>query len=289
MAILVGMDEILIDEKKYVSSKQAAKITGYAKDYIGQLCREGRVPARLVGRSWYVLESAIQDHRFGDTSSHTEAEEAVKAPSPAPTLPWTQQPPRYQAAPIDVLPTAERAAEPVESTEVGVKTDPNAPDTIQNSWKAWFDRVGQTFQQEAGDVAVEERFETQTGQQEVPESPIEAESTHEEEVFEEKYEDTEVNVPIHAVYKAPPRELLPRYSEEISSYPAAAEEEIEEESPVVERARGRKRGYGLVKFVALVLALAAASVAALGSGYLDTFIVSVTPVHQISGLEVYEK
>ena len=61
------MDEILIEEKKYVSSKRAAKMTGYAKDYIGQLCREGRVPARLVGRSWYVLETAIQDHRFGTT------------------------------------------------------------------------------------------------------------------------------------------------------------------------------------------------------------------------------
>src|SRR5271155_2795244 len=60
-----NMDEITLDDKTYVSSKRAAQITGYAKDYVGQLCREGRVEARLVGRNWYVLESSIRAHRFG--------------------------------------------------------------------------------------------------------------------------------------------------------------------------------------------------------------------------------
>jgi hypothetical protein len=59
------MDELTFDGKTYVSSKRAATITGYAKDYVGQLCREGRVQARLVGRNWYVLESSIREHRFG--------------------------------------------------------------------------------------------------------------------------------------------------------------------------------------------------------------------------------
>ncbi len=59
------MDELTFGGKKYISSKKAAKITGYAKDYVGQLCREGRVKARLVGRSWYVLEESIREHRFG--------------------------------------------------------------------------------------------------------------------------------------------------------------------------------------------------------------------------------
>ncbi len=59
------MEEIVFDGKKYISSKLAAKLTGYAKDYVGQLCRESRVTARLVGRSWYVLEDSIKEHRFG--------------------------------------------------------------------------------------------------------------------------------------------------------------------------------------------------------------------------------
>src|ERR1700756_2748472 len=81
------MEELLIGDKKYISSKQAAKVTGYAKDYIGQLCREGRVPARLVGRSWYVLESALRDHRFGEVR---EEEKSTVAQT-------TWESPRYEA------------------------------------------------------------------------------------------------------------------------------------------------------------------------------------------------
>ncbi len=62
----MAMDELTIDGKTYLSSKQAAKVTGYAKDYIGQLCREGRVEAKLVGRSWYVYEPSLKEHRFND-------------------------------------------------------------------------------------------------------------------------------------------------------------------------------------------------------------------------------
>lgn len=68
------MDELTLDGKIYLSSKQAAKITGYAKDYIGQLCREGRVEARLVGRSWYVLEESLKSHRFTDKRKAEAAE-----------------------------------------------------------------------------------------------------------------------------------------------------------------------------------------------------------------------
>ncbi len=59
------MDELILDDKKYLSSKRAAKVTGYAKDYVGQLCREGRVEARLVGRNWYLPEPAGQPRPRG--------------------------------------------------------------------------------------------------------------------------------------------------------------------------------------------------------------------------------
>ncbi|MBU2220410.1 helix-turn-helix domain-containing protein, partial [Patescibacteria group bacterium] len=72
------MEEITIEDKIYISSKQAAKITGYAKDYVGQLCREGRVEARLVGRSWYVLEDSIKEHRFGPKEQEEEPVEVVQ-------------------------------------------------------------------------------------------------------------------------------------------------------------------------------------------------------------------
>ncbi len=48
------MDELIIGGKQYISSRRAAEITGYAKDYIGQLCRGKRIEGKLVGRNWYV-------------------------------------------------------------------------------------------------------------------------------------------------------------------------------------------------------------------------------------------
>ncbi len=71
------MDEITLDGKIYVSSKRSAKITGYAKDYVGQLCREGKVEARLVGRNWYVLETSIREHRFGPEKIAVEKTKAM--------------------------------------------------------------------------------------------------------------------------------------------------------------------------------------------------------------------
>ncbi len=56
------MDELILGGKKYISSKRASEITGYAKDYIGQLARGGKIPATRVGRAWYVDEAALILH-----------------------------------------------------------------------------------------------------------------------------------------------------------------------------------------------------------------------------------
>ncbi len=75
------MNELTLDGKIYVSSKRAAEITGYAKDYVGQLCREGHVEARLVGRNWYVLETSIREHRFGKKEEVVEASIETRKPT----------------------------------------------------------------------------------------------------------------------------------------------------------------------------------------------------------------
>ncbi|TSD04852.1 MAG: hypothetical protein Greene07147_906 [Parcubacteria group bacterium Greene0714_7] len=56
------MDELVISGKKYISSKRASELTGYAKDYVGQLARGGKVPATRIGRAWYVDEAALILH-----------------------------------------------------------------------------------------------------------------------------------------------------------------------------------------------------------------------------------
>ncbi len=116
MYILQAMDELVIGEKKYISSKKAAELTGYAKDYIGQLCREGRVEARLVGRSWYVLESSVREHRFGKQEQEEEAKDLPVEEIEAEAEPgWNS--PRYVTETVATLPELiERPRAPLPSS-----------------------------------------------------------------------------------------------------------------------------------------------------------------------------
>src|SRR3989344_8235561 len=70
-SIIIFVNKSLyIKGRKYISARRAADITGYAGDYIGQLCRSKRITANLVGRSWYVLESEILDHKNKNLLTH---------------------------------------------------------------------------------------------------------------------------------------------------------------------------------------------------------------------------
>lgn len=55
--MLVG--KLYIGGKKYISTKNASQITKYATAYISQLCREGKVPAALIGKTWLVEEDSL--------------------------------------------------------------------------------------------------------------------------------------------------------------------------------------------------------------------------------------
>lgn len=57
------MQELVINGKKYVKATDIAKDLGYTSDYVGQLCRSGKVTAEQVGRSWYVVPETIHAHK----------------------------------------------------------------------------------------------------------------------------------------------------------------------------------------------------------------------------------
>ncbi|HEY4500948.1 MAG TPA: hypothetical protein VJI70_01615 [Candidatus Paceibacterota bacterium] len=273
------MDEILIEEKKYISSKRAAKVTGYAKDYIGQLCREGRVPARLVGRSWYVLEAAIQDHRFGATDvehekteqavSHTPAEPAIESSKPGLS---TWEPPHYEAPLDEFLPSINRLKK-ADTDEVS--TD-KVLENLQDSWRTWFDRIADT----AGTSPVIEKVEEIT-EGDVQEELTEVPKTRED---EKKDDEGEVNVPIHAVYQEPPRELLP--------YSIIEEQNEKQLRSLVHQERlsmGNRAAIRVIKIGSMLLAGVIVVVAIIGTGYLDKYIISGSLGRIISGTAVYNK
>ncbi|KND50708.1 MAG: hypothetical protein AB202_03965 [Parcubacteria bacterium C7867-007] len=143
------MNELTIDGKLYISSKKAADITGYAKDYVGQLCREGHVEARMVGRSWYVLESSIRAHRFGGDA---HAEPISVSPELVPeevVSPATWEKPTYVADTVPSMPVMPIVERPAEELSAGSEVAPGASaeslSDMQAAWKEWFAQKQDTF------------------------------------------------------------------------------------------------------------------------------------------------
>lgn len=246
------MDEILIEEKKYISSKQAAKITGYAKDYIGQLCREGRVPARLVGRSWYVLESAIQDHRFGNAvTTQEDVVDQRKFPSHA----W--EPPRYEAVQTPVLPSVRPKREEGDDDH-----------HLQESWGEWFENTVQSV--ESADDGIEEDHRDVLNEKDKVRD-ADASGTY------TSTDTAAVSVPLHTMSQFEVRKPL--------SKPLSAREHLSK----IRSQYPRKRSGSVVYIAGMLLALAAIVLAIAGSGYLDTYMLSDSRASYISGVLLYDR
>lgn len=66
--------------EKFVKASEIARQFGYTSDYVGQLCRAGKIDAQLVGRSWYVHEDSLKHHKSNrHRSSKTKTHSALKA------------------------------------------------------------------------------------------------------------------------------------------------------------------------------------------------------------------
>ncbi len=76
-------DSLSVDGVLYISSKRAARESAYTKDYIGQLARAGKIDARLIGRSWYIREGALEVYKKeGNISDEEEVIETDSKPIP---------------------------------------------------------------------------------------------------------------------------------------------------------------------------------------------------------------
>ncbi|MCE9541112.1 hypothetical protein K8R03_00960, partial [Candidatus Kaiserbacteria bacterium] len=64
-------DEIFFDGVRYVSAADAAADSGFTRDYVARLCRDGKVKGKRVGKNWYVDKSSLtgfvlsQEHAKG--------------------------------------------------------------------------------------------------------------------------------------------------------------------------------------------------------------------------------
>ncbi len=250
------MQEVIIDHKKYISSKQAAEITGYAKDYIGQLCREGRVPARLIGRTWYVLESALQDHRFGAEEPKMEvAPEVSKEP-----LHPTWEAPRYKSESNEYFPSLNKLSEQPKTEKKDPQIDEsqtqNTLEVMHGAWKDWFSRPQISATEADAQRNVEPVVETGA-----------------------------VQVPIHTIYKT---QEAPKFG--VMKKVKLEELAVEGEEKSPERAvRGEVSlgvGFRTLRLVALVLAVLSLLLGVLGLGLLDSTISSNTLISRAAGITI---
>lgn len=235
------MNEITIGDKVYISAKRAAEITGYARDYVGQLCREGHVDAKMVGRSWYVYEPSIRAHRFGpeavvapqkgeitadqepdeEPAAQTEPMEPAAEPESIPTATASDwQTPKYTSEEPNTLPelspaSLEELLPPAEET----LTD------MQAAWREWFEQKQNVL--ETPEIESPEVIDARNEAYEDAHEPIEAP----EEVGDEVMQDPEIEeeeafaVPIHHIAPEP----VPAYA----PIPAAPRMDIQRDTPSV--------------------------------------------------------
>jgi len=319
------MNELTIDGKLYVSSKKASELTGYAKDYVGQLCREGHVEARMVGRSWYVLETSILAHRFGgdphaESLNTTDSVEAEKEPVSAPNA-WGQATYVPDMAPTMPIPTFVQNAQPNRTADTAAPTAETLTD-MQAAWKEWFAQKQDTLIEtpEIIDEREEEAEREAQVEEDMAESVIEsaepvsiqpiyqpeqeAEQPHHDEIEEESEP-----VPIHHTSETP------RYSAAVPeerNYPTVEREMVrQEEEEVVltkkerryamvqarkaRKARRSKVGTGSVILRAMLLATIVLTVAitAIGTGFAERYIhedKALLPVfNYLGGTSTYSK
>jgi len=47
---------------EWITTKEAAELTGYNQEYIRQMIRDGRIVAEKKGRDWWVDRASIEDY-----------------------------------------------------------------------------------------------------------------------------------------------------------------------------------------------------------------------------------
>ncbi len=72
-------DVVTINEREFISVRRASEMTKYSKDYIGQLCREGKVAARMLGRTWFIDSASLINHQKSTDTFYTGRRQRVES------------------------------------------------------------------------------------------------------------------------------------------------------------------------------------------------------------------
>ena len=155
------MEVLQLNGVTYVKASSIARDLGYTADYVGQLCRSGKVNAQLVGRSWYVNQDSINEHKKTRYRSNTaktvtalkstieeRGSETISEPKKVQSVTPKVSPPHfygrvsgtnsvYVEDNSELIPTLKRREESDESTEVEVRHADAKPVSVRKTHQSY--------------------------------------------------------------------------------------------------------------------------------------------------------
>jgi hypothetical protein len=160
----MGMDELEISGKRFISTRLAAKLHKYHSDYIGQLIRGKKIAGQKVGRSWYVdaesLEAYFATPRVAEAPKQILSVEPVRhAPKDVEETAIEPEPaPEESVAQEEETPVAEVVEETVaEDPEPAAAVLPSfrRPLRVSDTWEV----VSPAAEESAAEKVVEQKEE----------------------------------------------------------------------------------------------------------------------------------
>jgi hypothetical protein len=70
-------DEIYFGGVKYISATSAATSSGFTRDYIGRLCRLGKINGKRIGKNWFIDNSSLQSFAVSQESLRVQRRESL--------------------------------------------------------------------------------------------------------------------------------------------------------------------------------------------------------------------
>ncbi len=67
-----GDARVFLDGMEYVDVKAAESISGYSRDYLTQLAREGALDAKKISTAWFLSRQSLLDHKTRNLSEKTK-------------------------------------------------------------------------------------------------------------------------------------------------------------------------------------------------------------------------
>ncbi|HEY0220779.1 MAG TPA: helix-turn-helix domain-containing protein, partial [Candidatus Paceibacterota bacterium] len=135
--------DLFFENKKYISAKDAAALTSYSKDYVGQLCRAGKVEAKRIGHTWYVSEDSILAYK--STPTTFDFSQNLKAKVPVVSTPTQEQvvekiPEEVISSPVVVANTESEIISPLPSPFISVANENKIEDKFETK-KSEFENI----------------------------------------------------------------------------------------------------------------------------------------------------